>query len=1179
MAKLEFTPSQRAAIYSRESSVLVSAAAGSGKTWVLTERLMAYITDEQVPKDIDSFLSITYTRAAAAELRGRILSELMARSAAEPENRRLRRQANLCYRAQIGTIHSFCTTVLRENAHSLGISPDFKVLDEDRASVMRRRALQNVLDSAYEKMTPEFRLLADTVGAGRDDRRLEEIILTLHEKMQSHPDPEKWAEEQKRLMELNGVSDAGETPWGAYLLQKAKGSAEHWAGELESFVHMICQDPELEKIAKAYSPSLEETALALRDFSRRLDEGWDAAKRSLPIPFPRLGALRASPAPELSERIKARRESCKKAAEKLAADFASNSGELLRAMQAMAPAMICLLEITVAFSHRFASEKRRAGCVDFSDLEHMAAELLVGKDGTPTDLARRLSQRYTEIMVDEYQDVNAVQDMLFRAVSRDEKNLFMVGDVKQSIYRFRLADPGIFLEKYRSFAHMEQAGAGESRKILLQENFRSRACILEAANHVFGNIMSRELGELDYDEEARLKCGAAYYSPEHECPVELSVIPLPEDGDEERPDKTLLEARAAARKIRELVERQTPVFDGGDIRPADYGDVVILLRSPGAAGQIYAAALAEQGIPVADTQGESFFSTPEVQAIVSLLAVIDNPHQDVPLISALRSAFFGFSSNDLARIRAAAPKDSFFDALCADALSGGKSAEFLQILTELRELAPDLPTDVLLRRIYDRIDAMATLAPMATGAERQRNLLMLMEYGAQFEAEGFRGLFKFVAALRRMEERGEQPGLAAGNGGRSVSIMSIHKSKGLEFPIVFLCDTARRFNRQDMIGSVLIHAELGLGCKYTDLSRGIEYPTLARRAIAAKMTDELLSEEMRVLYVAMTRAKERLFITCALRNPERTIEKLRAGAASPIPPQELSGAQSMAHWLIQTALLPQDRLLLRIEQSDAVIAAEDPAAESSPEADPTVEARLAQQLDFVYPHEQAVLLPSKLTATDLKSAGRLGMADAESAELLPRSRGAFRMPELGGVRALTGAERGTATHLVMQYIDFSRTDTLDAVKGEIARLERGGHLTPQQAEGVDAGAVLNFFCSEVGRRVLRADRVMRELPFSLLCDAGEYFPGGAGEELLLQGIIDCCIEEHGKLTIIDYKTDYVNYNNLEEKINYYKGQVRTYAKAVRRLTGMPVAGMLLYFLRGGIAVSMDKNGENARIQK
>ncbi|MGE4353989.1 MAG: 3'-5' exonuclease, partial [Oscillospiraceae bacterium] len=867
------------------------------------------------------------------------------------------------------------------------------------------------------------------------------------------------------------------------------------------------------------------------------------------------------------------REACKKAMGKLGEFFASDSDALLRAMRAMAPAMQRLLALTLQFDRVFADEKRRQGYVDFSDLEHLSAKLLIHEDGSPTELARQISLRYTEIMVDEYQDVNAVQDRLFHAVSREGKNLFMVGDVKQSIYRFRLADPGIFLEKYRSFAHMDDAAEGESRKILLRENFRSRKCVLDAANHVFSNIMSRELGELDYDDEASLRCGATYYTPDGEAPAELSVITLPDDGDEMRPDKALVEAQAVGQKIRRLIASKTPINDNGVLRPVAYGDIVILLRSPGAVGSTYALALSEQGIPVANGQGGAFFQAPEVSAVIAFLAVIDNPHQDVPLISALRSVLFGYSADELADIRAMSKTGSFFDALTSAAETNEKYAGFLEKLKSLREISGDLPTDALLRRVYNETDAMARLGAMPSGGERQENLMQLLDYAAKFEEDGFRGLFKFVASLRRMMERGTEPKLYSAPGGNAVTIMSIHKSKGLEFPVVFLCDTARKFNRQDAAETVLIHAELGLGPKFTDLDRGVEYPTIARRAIAAKLTEETLSEEMRILYVALTRAKERLYVTCAMKDPEKVVEKLRSSLSSPIPPQVLETAPSPAYWLIQTALLDQACLRLSIENGTRD---DDPAPGGEADSvlpDENTVRKIALRLGFTYPHSAAADLPSKLTATELKDDTQ---DDPDSEKMLPRRRETvFRLPDLGAERALTGTEKGTAAHLVMQYIDFDKTATPELISGEIKRLERGGYLTPRQAKAVDPGDIEAFFRSETGRRILSADEVLREMPFSLLCDARDYFAGGDGDTLLLQGVVDCCIVEGNELTIIDYKTDYVNKTNLNQRVALYSGQVRTYAGAMRRITGKTVRECILYFLRGRCAAILDANGEKS----
>ena len=505
-----FTPTaaQRAAIESRGSAVLVSAGAGSGKTKVLTERLMRYLTDPENRRDIDSFLVITFTRAAAGELKGRIMEELSAAIAADPANRHLRRQSALIRRAQISTIHGFCGELLRRHGHRLGLAPDFGILEDDRAAAMKSAALEKVMDDSYEreKEYPGFLRLADTVGAGRDDKRLGELVLELHEKMQCHARPEKWAEEIIEQLRAPR-EDAAETPWGKEILDSLKQSAAYWAGEMDRLLAVMQAE---ERIFGAYGQSVAQTADALRELSRALERGWDAARGCLPVPFPKLGVLRKSPDPALSDAVKARRDACKDACKGMEKALSASSETMLRGMALTHDAMEALLRLTLRFDKQYAADKRRLSVLDYADLEHFAARLLTEEDGTPSELSRQVAEHYTEIMVDEYQDVSRVQDAIFRAVSGDGKNLFMVGDVKQSIYRFRLADPAIFTEKYDGYADWEIAPEGAPRRILLRENFRSRREVIDAANAVFAACMSRTLGEIDYDEAAALRCAASY---------------------------------------------------------------------------------------------------------------------------------------------------------------------------------------------------------------------------------------------------------------------------------------------------------------------------------------------------------------------------------------------------------------------------------------------------------------------------------------------------------------------------------------------------------------------------------------------------------------------------------------------------------------------------------------------
>ena len=1163
----EFTPGQRAAIENRGGSLLVSAAAGSGKTRVLTERLVRYVTDPVHPVDIDRFLVITYTRAAAAELRGRIMEALAHAAAERPDDLRLRRQQTLCLSAHIGTIHAFCADVLRENCHHLGLSPAFTVLEADRADSIRRSVLSRVLDRRYAAIEHDaaFRLLADTVGAGRDDRRLEGAVLSLYEKLRSHPDPEKWAAEQRAALALEGVTDAGETVWGRELLSAAAAEVDYWCGRMESAAREIYAADE--KLQKAYGSAFSEDAEALRELRRALDRGWEATRAALAaLPFSRLGGLRNYPEPERAAALKAQRDRCKKAMGALRDRFGADSAALLRDQRAAAPAMEALLDLTLEIDRAFSAEKRRRSALDFSDLEHCAAQLLTDREsGAPTWIAAELAGRFTEIMVDEYQDVNAVQERIFRAVSRQERNLFFVGDVKQSIYRFRLADPTLFLEKYRAFVPWEQAAEGEGRKILLRENFRSRKCVLSAANRVFSAIMSRELGELDYDDDAALRFGAMDYPEGTDLPVELNILDAG-DGGEDAPDKAEREARFVASRIRDMLREGAPVYSGGVSRPCDPGDFVILLRAPGGKGAAFHRALAEAGIPVQSRQGSGFFTSLEVSVAVDLLALIDNPHADVPLISVLRSPAFGFDPDALSAIRAGTRDGDFYAALRAAAERGdAKCAAFLELLDRWRALAPDLTPDALLWTVYSDTSLPAVCSAMRDGETRRANLMLLLEYAAGF-SEG--GLFRFVGYLRRLAEQGHEPERAPGD--RAVQIMSIHKSKGLEFPFVFLCDLGHRFNRSDLQAAVLMHGELGLGPKRCDRERGLEYPTLARRAIAERLTTEMLSEELRVLYVAMTRARERLFMSCVWKNPERALEKLRPELEFPVPPALLRTAQSPSQWLAMAALLDGgETILTRI-----VAAADAPETPDAPDAEPEAPAesgaasRISEKLAFRYPYAASVDLPSKLTATELKS------ADAPDAEGVPLAAEeptyVFRLPEPGTVRKLSAAERGTATHAFLQHLRFSEAESPERLEAEKRRIAAAGLLTPEEAAAVELRAVQRLFASPLGRRLAAAAEVRREFRFTLSEPAADYFPGAAAEDrLLLQGVVDCFFVEDGGVTVVDYKTDRVTAEEAPARAERYRGQLRAYARALTRILGLPVRRCVLWFLRPGAEVEVD----------
>ena len=1151
MSKFIPTASQAAAINARGSAVLVSAGAGSGKTKVLTERLMSRITDPQDPADLDTFLVITFTRAAAGELRGRIMDALAAAQAADPGNKRLRRQSALCQRAQIGTIHSFCAAVLRENSHLIGLTPDFKIADDDRAAAMKLAAVERVMDAHYDNSVsyPGFSELADTVGIGRDDKRLVELVLTLHEKMQCHARPELWAKEQVAQLKAE-ASDVSQTPWGKEILTWAREEADYWCSELERV--MSSMEP-YEKICKAYMPGISATQEMVRALSAALSVGWDDARKHLPVTFPKLGALRDSPAPQVSELVKTRKDACKKSMDSIFTALASDSASLLEELALTVPAMSALLELTLSFDKEFSKAKRRAGLVDYSDLEHLTAKLLTEENGTPTPLARQLSLRYTEIMVDEYQDVSLVQDTIFRAVSRRETNLFMVGDIKQAIYRFRLADPKIFTEKYFSYKDYTDAAQGEPRRIMLRENFRSRREIIDCVNSVFSACMSRALGDIDYDEAAALKYGASYEGTV--AVPELLLLDISKSDDEDSPEKTVAEAELVAGKMQELNRQGVP-----------YGDMAILLRSANTVGGTYRSVLTRFGIPVSMGQGKDYFTSIEISSLMSLLAVTDNPHQDIPLIAVLRSPFFGFSPDELSKIREFNRVGDFWQALISAAQSDNKCTSFVDKLAEFRRISPDISAAELVWKMLSDLDMLAICSAMPDGEQRRANLMELINLSERFESSGYRGLHRFVLWLRRLSEKGQEISASAPSAS-AVQIISVHKSKGLEFPVVFLCDTARRFNKKDSRETVLVHPELGLGPKLTDVKRRIEYPTLARNAIKLRSEQELLSEEMRLLYVALTRAKERLFITAAVKNPEQMIETASTGSGAHISPKVLRQASGPVNWLIHAAVADNGEHIKKftLHSTEQYITGDD-AAEAADEIS-VAASDISEKMGYSYSYKATEALPSKVTATELKY-----FDDEDAQSIAPVKRAEFHMPEFAEThRTISGAEKGIATHTVLQYMDFSKGSSIKNIACEIERLKKNAFISAAEADAVDVQAIYRLFSSTLGQRIRKADRVTREFKFSILCEAEQFFETVKGEKLLLQGVVDCCIEEDGKLVIIDYKTDHVKTKEaLASRAELYKSQLLSYSAALCRIFKKEIKECVLYFLDAGESVEISE---------
>lgn len=1188
MSVEKLSPAQLEAVSNRGGALLVSAAAGSGKTRVLVERLFHYITKEHA--DVDDFLIITFTRAAASELRGRIVEELNSRLSDTPGDSHLRRQLMRVYRADIKTIDSFCGNIVRENVHLLEedrrggrLSADFRTLDEKEAALLQERTLSRVLEQYYEENDGKNLLLADAFGYGRDDTALEELILKLYQKIQSHAYPEVWLQRSGELWK-HLPDSPGELPYGRELLKRFGRRAEFWAQRLEKAIEDFSA---IESINKYYYDGFSAAVSRLRELaSLALGGDWERVSAYGAI-FEKLGAVRDKSVETEKKAAQAVWNRCKDEIKKGMELFSVSEEEYLSDLRAIAPAMIDLLRLTEEFSLCFREAKNKRNAADFSDQEHDALHLLIDENGDPTELGEAVASRYREIMVDEFQDTNEVQNRIFAAVSKEGKNLFVVGDVKQSIYRFRLADPGIFLEKYSDFAPYTEAEDGEPRKILLSRNYRSRAEVLDAVNFIFENILSEESGEMDYGRDERLYAGNESFVPHEETMPEFHLIGLPRNQSEEQTVKRIdAEARFVAERVSELLHGSYPVqSEDGTLRPVREEDIVILMRSPGNRMKAFYRALEDRGISYSTEASDAFFETVEIAVTFQLLQIIDNPRQDVPLISVLSSPLVGLTPDQLARIRALSPAGDFYTALLASEDAEVKS--FLAHLKALRTAAKDLSVTALLARIFDDWNLMGIFGAMEGGIQRRQNLMSLLELARQFEAAGYRGLFAFILQLRELLERGNAPATAAVSSGGGVRIMSIHRSKGLEFPVVILADLSHEFNRKDLNAPVLVHPELGLGPMYIDFQRHIRYPTLARYALEERLEREMRAEEMRILYVAMTRAKEKLIMVMSCTGVDKRLESLSAMAGLPAASEALAGCKCMGEWILlpllmraeagplrelcgmeMPAAMADDERTWRVNYHNGLDYRDRACVSAVEEGEPTAcEPEFSrEQLDFVYPYAGDTVLPTVVSATQLKHRDE-GTGEEKTA---PHIRGIRRPAFLDGVCPLTGSEAGTAAHRLMQFIDYQTDASEESVSREIAKVVSAGHLSTVEADAVRISEIVSFLHSPLAVEMKKAAVLNREYRLSLLVDAREIgAEASPGEKIMLHGVVDCWFENaEGGITVVDFKTDRVFGEALYLRAEEYRPQVEAYSSALERILEKKVTEKILFFFSEGRTVSL-----------
>ena len=1137
----KLTPQQEQAVYDRGGVLLVSAAAGSGKTKVLVDRLLSYLTDPIAPADMDDFLIITYTKAAAAELRGKIAAKLTEKIAENSNNKHLHQQLQRLHLTKISTVHSFCSDILREYAYMLDLPSDFRVLDEDESLDLKTRAMTQLLEEVYAQIhtDPVMCSFIDTQGFGRDDRRIPEIIGKVYDSAFCHLDPYDWMDWCCGVFDSD-CEDASETIWGKYLMEDLFQCLDLHIVSMEHALQRAMNSDGMEKPAILLGATLDQLR-ALREC-----KSWDEVVEHKDIDYGRLAFSKKITDVELADQIKAVRDACKSGLAAKLSRFSDKSERILSDCVAAARATGGLITLVKRFVDRYQRLKRSLRVLDFTDLEHKTLDLLVGKTRSGnTKIANEIGLRFREVMVDEYQDSNQVLDAIFSALTSCKQNCFLVGDVKQSIYQFRLADPSIFIEKYNRFQPAESAVPGQGRKVILSSNFRSCGSVISAVNDVFSLCMSPEVGGLHYGPEEALYEGISHI-PAHENEIELYGLEVQSDTYSE-------EASFVAQRIVELLDGTHMVRQGETFRPIVPDDIVIILRSPGPVAFEYQLALQQRGIRCNTGAGEDLFETEEVQTLISLLQTINNPIQDIPLVATLFSKIFCFTADELASLRAGHKGGSVYSAL--NASDSEKVAGFMETLAKLRKFAQMESVTKLLMHVFavTRIDSI--FAAMPDGDSRVENLQSFCQMAMLFEHNSATGLNSFLEHLNHMMQRHIPVQTSTGSSG-AVTIMSIHKSKGLEFPVVFLCALSRKFNQESIRAQVLCDKELGVGLSCVDTKNRIHYPSIARNAIVAKMKTEMISEELRVLYVAMTRAKDRLIMTYSSPKIREEVDELGKMMKLSDPLLLTGMADCPGHWIMMTAISkggPQWDISY-VQSPETVMESVEDISRCNCVSE-TVVNRISNGISFSYPYPHATITPSKQTATQLK--GREKDSEvAENTDSLIHFR-SWRKPSFvdGNVSSV---DRGNAMHTVMQYIRFELCHSVNGVQSEVNRLVEQGFLSREQAATVSVEQIKAFFATEIGMRLCSTCDVLREFKFSILIEQDEQCSADE-DKILLQGVVDCAIITEEGIDIIDFKTDRITYEMLDSTTEKYRDQLQIYAKALSRIFAKPIRSAKLYY--------------------
>lgn len=1180
-----WTAEQNSAIVSKDQNLLLSAAAGSGKTAVLVERIISRIADENIPVSADRLLVVTFTNAAANEMKERIVAALESRIKENPKNKYLARQLTLVKSAQITTIDSFCINVLRKYFVEAELSPDFGVADPTECKVILEEALDNVINEMYddEEFGADFlELMESYTNSKASDVNFRELLISMYHFSQSLPYPDVWLDESCEKFNLSGSFE--DSLYKKVLTEEVHAETSRIVSEYAIMTELAEKDEltDLEAMLTEEQKFFEE-CLLISDYTQLKDKidsfAFERKKRA-----PKgIDPLYLEDINEMRDKIKKKRVG--KLKEKLLNLTAEQQENAIRKMY---PLMVCLAETIKRLRREFSMMKLEKNTLDFSDCEHRCLEILK-KDGTPTEIAIYLRDSFDEIYIDEYQDTSKLQEEIFSSIKSDN-NLFMVGDIKQSIYRFRNTDPILFKTKRDAFSREEDAN---DRTIILSKNFRSRENILDSVNCIFERIMSEESGEIDYNEDEKLYPGADYPDTAHnpiDSATELAIIDtksIEEENDDFK--KVELEAIYCAKRIAELIDSGTQIYDKGEYRKITYSDICIISRNVKDNAIILNSVFSEFGIPCYAESTGGYFDSREVEVMLAMLSVIDNPCQDMPLLTVLRSVIFNVTSDNLAKMRSYDKRGCIYDAIkcCAesDTPEGEVSREIIAVIEDFADKQKRMSVSELILEIYNKTGFYEAQQTMTNGTIRRANLRLLYNRARTYESTGLRGLYSFIKFINDYRNTGNdlESAKQISEFNDAVRIMSIHKSKGLEFPVVILFSAEHQFNLQDLHRTVLYHSDKGFGPKFVDTDLHLTYNFAPRATLESTLYREAVAEEMRILYVALTRAKEKLIIIGADKNIKKKIRSCLSGEFGfRINGSVVAEHNSYLDWIIMAVVDHPDGEVLRecIENEREYHRYDHPSrfdvrlisslgdlygmgvqVSGKQTKEPDFE-KLIKQLKFDYPHIDDTHLPTKVTVSELKKR-KEDQRLTEGVELFKR-----RTKTEEHTTGLTAREIGIAYHTVLQRYDLSQVpETKEDIKSQIDIIKEKGFLTEEEAGAVSPEKILKFFKSGTGRMILSAKEVKRELMFGVSIPAKNFITTTNSEkEIMLQGVIDCLLVTDEGLVIIDYKTDR-NFD-AEDTVEKYRIQLDCYQYAAEKIYKKPVISRILFMVDSGMGMTI-----------